>query len=82
MKVTGVRVPSLAPFLEVAMENMEWYVKEFHLPATEEQLIAGRYLESRGFRFLCEFGYGNAVKKADILFANECEILKAFGEVQ
>jgi hypothetical protein len=64
------------------MDSMERYVKELNLPATEEQLIAGRYLESRGFRFFCEFGYENAVREADILFENECEILKALGEVQ
>ena len=49
------------------------WCKRLNMPLTEDQLIAGRYLESRVARFLVEFGYGNAVAKADELFDLECE---------
>jgi hypothetical protein len=52
---------------------MKWYVKTLGLEATEEQLIAGRFLERVGHqRFCIEFGILNAVEKADTLFEQEC----------
>ena len=62
------------------MESMEHYVKQLNLPATEEQLIAGQFLESRGQRFLIDFGYENAVEKADELFVTECLLLAVESE--
>lgn len=50
---------------------MRWDMKEtckhLNIDATEEQLIAGNFLESRGQRFCVDFGYENAIAKADDL---------------
>lgn len=43
---------------------------------TDEQVTASRFLESRGLRFMCEFGTANAVELADALFKKECEEAK------
>ena len=45
------------------------------IEVTEEQLTAGNYLESRGFRFCAHFGYESAVAMADELFKKECDAL-------
>ena len=52
---------------------MEETCKYLNIEATEDQLIAGSFLESRGLRFCCEFGTDNAIEKADALFDVECE---------
>lgn len=52
------------------MRNTCEYLK---IKVSEEQLIAGRYLESRGLMFCCEFGHDNAIQKANDLFELECE---------
>ena len=61
---------------ERVMNSMEWYVNYLGLEATEDQLVAGRFLESRGQRFCCEFGILNAVEKADAIFDQECEKIR------
>jgi hypothetical protein len=58
---------------------MEDWCKRNNIPLSEDQVVAARYLASRGARFLCEFGYGNAVEKADILFELECEKAMEYG---
>jgi hypothetical protein len=54
------------------MKEMCEYLK---IKATEDQLIAGSFLESRGLRFCCEFGTDNAIEKADKIFFEECLLL-------
>jgi hypothetical protein len=74
MEFMPVRVWSVAPSLaEESVDTMVVWCKRLNMPLTEDQMIAGRYLEARGARFLIEFGYGNAVAKADELFQLECE---------
>lgn len=51
------------------------------ISADEDQHTAGRYLESRGQEFLKDFGYENAITKADDLFEEECG-LSFFDSVQ
>ena len=58
------------------MDSMEEWCKRLKIPVTEDQLIAGHYLESRGKRFLCEFGYENAESLADDLFDQECNEIR------
>lgn len=55
------------------MDTMEQWCKRMMIEVTDEQLVAGYYLESRGLRFCCEFGYENVIQKADDLFERECE---------
>ncbi len=46
------------------------YCERFKFEPTDEQLLACVWLEVRGFRFLVDFGYENALQKAeDILEA-------------
>ncbi len=52
----------------------EW-CKEHGIDLTEDQIAASDFLSSRGQRFLCEFGYGNCVEKADELLLEECLLL-------
>ena len=54
------------------MMNMREMCRYLTIEATEEQLIAGRFLESRGRMFCGHFGTDNAVKLADELFDQEC----------
>jgi hypothetical protein len=63
-------------------DSMETWCKRLEIPVTEDQLIASRYLESRNARFLCDFGYGNAIQKADILFDLECAKALEVGLIQ
>ena len=64
------------------MDTMEEWCKRLKMPLTEDQAISGRYLEARGARFLIDFGYGNAVAKADALFDIECEKAIEVGLIQ
>lgn len=59
----------------------EWCEKN-DVPLTEDQVAAGEFLESRGQRFLVEFGYENAVEKADMLFIEEALVLAMEPESQ
>lgn len=54
---------------------MEETCKYLNIEATEDQLIAGSFLESRGLRFCCEFGTDNVIEKADEMFFQECLLL-------
>jgi hypothetical protein len=47
-------------------------MKSMKFDVTEEQFIAARFCESRGLRFLCEFGIENAIPIADKIFDEEC----------
>lgn len=64
------------------MESMVWYVEQLKLNVTEAQMIAGRYLESRGLKFCIDFGYENVIEFADTLFAKECELAMLTERVQ
>lgn len=55
------------------MDTMESWCHSQAQELTEEQVTAARYLESRGKRFMVDFGTENAVKLADQLFQKECE---------
>ena len=57
------------------MDTMEEWCKRLNIEATEDQLIAGSFLESRGLRFCCEYGTDNAIEKADKIFFEECLLL-------
>lgn len=64
------------------MDTMQDWCKRLNIPLTEDQAISGRYLESRHAKFLINFGYGNAVAKADELFDLECEAALQVGLIQ
>jgi hypothetical protein len=55
---------------------MEEWCKSNDIPLTEDQVIASRFCQSRGLRFLCEFGWDNAIAKADELFQREVEKIR------
>ena len=55
------------------MSEMKEMCEQMGIEVTEDQLVAGRYLESRGQKFCGHFGYENAIDKADELFLKECE---------
>ena len=55
------------------LEDMKKTCEYLKIEVSDEQLVAGRFLESRGLRFCCEFGYENVIQKADDLFERECE---------
>ncbi len=55
------------------MYSMADWCKSNGVPLSEEQIVAASYLQSRGARFLIDFGYQNAVDKANDLFNSECE---------
>lgn len=65
-----------------SVDTMEEWCKRLKMPLTEDQKIAGKYLESRHSTFLIDFGYGNAVAKADALFDLECEKAMEEGLIQ
>lgn|GEM_PF-6133382 len=54
------------------MDTMAECMKSMKFDVTEEQFIAARFCESRGLRFLCEFGIENAIPIADKIFDEEC----------
>ena len=54
------------------MKEMCEYLK---IKVTEDQLIAGSFLESRGLRFCGEFGNRKHIEKADEMFFEECLLL-------
>jgi hypothetical protein len=58
---------------EDSVKTMQEWCEYLKMPLTEDQRIAGLYLESRRAKFLVDFGYANAVAKADALFDVECE---------
>ena len=64
------------------MDTMEEFCRNQNIPLTEDQIVAEKYLRSRGARFLIEYGYGNAVMKADALFTLECEKALEAGLIQ
>ena len=64
------------------MDTMVGWCKRLNMPLTEDQRIAGLYLESRHAKFLVDFGYANAVAKADALFDLECEKALEAGLIQ
>jgi hypothetical protein len=64
------------------LSDMKETCKYLKIEVTEEQLIAGRYLESRGLMFCGHFGIENVIEKADILFDLECERAKEEGLLQ
>ena len=57
------------------MRDMKAICEQLNIEVTEEQLIAGRFLESHGYWFCCNFGYQNCVQMADELFFEECLLL-------
>jgi hypothetical protein len=48
----------------------EWVETLGLIEVSPEQLRAMRYLESNGFRFLVDFGYENAITKAQAHWAS------------
>ncbi len=55
------------------LEDMKKTCEYLKIEVSDEQLIAGRFLESRGLMFCFHFGTENAIRKADKLFDLECE---------
>ena len=53
------------------MSEMKKLCENLKIKATEDQLVAGKYLESRGKRFGVDFGVKNAESLADELFDSE-----------
>jgi hypothetical protein len=55
------------------VDSMSSWMKTLKLDVTEDQYIAAQFCESRGLRFLVEFGYDNAIPIADRIFDEECD---------
>ena len=64
------------------MRDMKSACDQLKIKVTEDQLIAGRYLESRGLSFCVHFGTSNVTEKANILFNLECEKALEVGLIQ
>ena len=57
------------------MYDMKQWCSGHGIQVSEEQEISAQFLQSRGQRFMVEFGYDNCVAKADELFFEECLLL-------
>ena len=55
------------------LEDMKKTCEYLKIEVSDEQLVAGRFLESRGLAFCGHFGTENVIQKADELFDLECE---------
>jgi hypothetical protein len=64
------------------MYVMENWCREHKIKITPEQVIAAKYLRSRGARFMIDYGYENSTQSADALFDLECEKALEVGLIQ